>query len=44
MKNKNKYKKKIEKISKIAKLDDANHVTTDLKQHGARTEESHRKN
>lgn len=37
MKNKNKYKKKIEKISKIAKLDDANHVTTDLKQHTWRT-------
>lgn len=43
MKNKNKYRKKIEKISKIAKLDDANHVNTDLKQRGARTQESHQK-
>ena len=43
MKNKNKYRKKIEKISKIVKLDDANHVNTDLKQRGARTQESHRK-
>ena len=43
MKNKNKYRKKIEEISKMAKLDDANHVNTDLKQRGARTQESHRK-
>lgn len=27
----------------MAKLDDANHVNTDLKQRGARTQESHRK-
>ena len=42
MKNKSQYRKKIEKISKIAKLDDANYVT-DLKQYGGRTQESHRK-